>query len=130
MSPENRCNQLFSSSVVRQTRIWLSRLALLVCNWQYRKWDEFAETAFSWSLGIKIEAYRASPNQLLSSYRFGGISIVTECPRRQWWLNHLGVLLVGKHELYKVDGWKYYKIDTKQKYSVQLEEEREKTVRS
>ena len=115
MSPNNWCNQLPSSSMVRQTRIWLSRLALLVWNWQYRKWDEFAGTAFSWPLGIKIEAYRDSPNQLLSSYKFGGISIVTECPRRIWWLNLLGVLLVGKQELYKVDGWKYYKIDTKQK---------------
>ena len=130
MSPENWRNQPSSSLVVRQTRIWLSRLALLVWNWQYRKWDEFAETAFCWPHGIKIEAYRASPNQLLSSYKFGDISIVTECPRRQWWLNQLGVLLVGKQELYNVDGWKYYNVYTKQKYSVQLEGEREKTIRS
>ena len=45
------------------------------------------------------ETHRASPYQVLSSYKFGGRWIVTGGSPLQW-LNHSRISLGGKQELY------------------------------
>ena len=105
--------------LVEKAIVWSSTLAILIWHWQYREWD-FPE--FKWlrmkfgSPWIEKDAYRTSPIQLLSWYKFEGRSIVTECPWF-WWLNQSWILLGGKQQLYEEDGWK----SCKRENNVQLE---------
>ena len=108
MNSPRLSNHVISSLLVEKAIVWLSTLATLVWHWQYRKWD-FPDTKLLkmmfGSPWMEKEAYRTSPIQLLSWYKFEGRSIVTVCP---WfgWLNQSWILLGGKQKLYEVDGWK------------------------
>ena len=108
MNSPSSSNHVVSSLLVEKAIVWSSTLATLIWHWQYREWD-FPE--FKWlrmkfgSPWIEKDAYRTSPIQLLSWYKFEGRSIVTECPWF-WWLNQSWILLRGKQQLYEEDGWK------------------------
>ena len=108
MNSPSSSSHMISSLLVEKAIVWSSTLAILVCHRQYRKWDFPDARLLKMMFGfprMEKEAYRTSPIQLLSWYKFEGRSIVTECP---WfgWLNQSWILLGGKQKLYEVDEWK------------------------